>query len=77
MPDVTIRKRLWDDFVAVAEKQNKKPETLAQQVLKDYLQRISDEELLQRSAAAARRAPFRMDDTEQVIREHRRRKTGK
>ena len=74
MPDVTIRKGVWDNFVLVAEKQHKKPETLAQQVLQEYIQRVSDEELLERSASAARRAPFRTDETEAVIRKYRERK---
>jgi hypothetical protein len=74
MPDLTIRKGLWDDFVEVAEKQHKKPETLVQQVLQEYIQRVSDEELLDRSASAARRAPFRMDTTEAVIRSYRQKK---
>ena len=74
MPDLTIRKGLWADFVEVAEKQHKKPETLAQQVLQEYIQRASDEELLERSTSAARRAPFRMDTTETVIRNYRQKK---
>jgi hypothetical protein len=74
MPDLTIRQGLWDDLVVVAEKQHKRPQTLAQQVIQEYVQRMSDEELLERSATAARRAPFRMDETEGVIRDYRRKK---
>ena len=74
MPDLTIRKRLWNDFVVLAEKQHKKPEMLAHQVIQEYIQRVSDEELLQRSVAVARRAPFRMDATEEIIRDYRRQK---
>lgn len=74
MPDLTIRQGLWDDLVVVAEKQRKKPQTLAQQAIQEYVQRKSDEELLERSATAARRAPFRMSETEAVIREYRRKK---
>jgi hypothetical protein len=58
--------------VAVAQKQKKTPEKLAQQVLRDYVQQFKDEELLERSSAAARRAPFRMDETENVVRRYRR-----
>ncbi len=36
MPDLTIRKRLWNDFVVLAEKQHKKPEMLAHQVIQEY-----------------------------------------
>lgn len=74
MPNLTIRQGLWDDLVVVAEKQRKKPQTLAQQVIQEYVQRMSDEELLERSATAARRAPFRMDESEWVIRDFRRKR---
>ena len=76
MPDLTIRERLWADLVEVAGRQRKKPETLAQQVLLEYIQRVSDEELLDRSTAAARRAPFRIDSTEEVVRNFRQKKQG-
>lgn len=72
MPQLEIRKGLWQEFVAIAEKQKQKPETLAQQVLREYVQRFTDEELLERSSAAARRAPFRTDETEEVVRSYRR-----
>ena len=76
MPDLTIRKGLWADFVEVAEKQHKNPEKLVQQVLSDYIQRVSDEELLDRSLAAGRRASFRIESTEKVLREYRHKKRG-
>jgi hypothetical protein len=62
---------LWKDLVSAAEKQRRKPETLANQALEDFLQRIADEELLSGSARAARRASLRMANTEQAIREYR------
>ena len=68
MADLTIRERLWNDFSAVAKKRHKRPETLAQELIQEYIQRVSDEDLLEASAAIARRAPFRIDETEQVIR---------
>ena len=49
---------------------------LAQQVLSDYLQQVADEELLSRSARAARRARFKTDATEEIVRRYRRRKVG-
>ena len=76
MPELTIRKGLWDDFVGLAERLHKKPQTLAQEVIFEYVQRMSDEELLEQSAAAARRAPFRIAETEEIIRQYRRRKQG-
>jgi hypothetical protein len=72
MPAVKIRQGLWKDLVTAAEKQRQKPETLANQALQDFLQRMADEELLARSAAAARRAPLRMADSEEAIRRYRR-----
>ena len=74
MPAVSIRESLWSNLVAVAEKKRKKPEALAQQVLSDYLQQVADEELLSRSARAARRARFKTDATEEIVRRYRRRK---
>ena len=76
MPDLTIHKGLWADFVEVAEKQHKNPETLVQQVLQEYIQRVSDEDLLNRSTSSARRAPFRIDATETVIRNYRQSRSG-
>ena len=72
MPDVTIRPALWKNLVAVAEKRNQKPEALAQEVLADYVQQVADEELLALSARAARRAPFKTSDTEEIVRRYRR-----
>ncbi len=74
MPAVSIRASLWSNLVAVAEKKRKKPEALAQQVLSDYVQQVADEELLSRSARAARRARFKTGETEEVVRRYRRRK---
>jgi len=74
MPEVPIQRKLWDDFRLVAERQRKRPEALAQQVLREYLRRWSDEELLARSSAAARKAPFTSAETESVIRRYRRSK---
>ena len=57
MADLTIRERLWNDFSAVAKKRHKRPEALAQELIQEYIQRVSDEDLLEASAAIARRAP--------------------
>jgi hypothetical protein len=71
LAEVVIREKLWKDFVAVARQQRQKAETLAEQVLRDYVQRITDEELLSRSARAARRAKFRMQETEEIVKKFR------
>ncbi len=77
MPEVMIRDNVWRQFVAVANKKHQPPEALAQRVLRDYVQRVSDEELLARSAGAARRAPFSIRDSEEVLRDFRRRRRGR
>lgn len=76
MPEVMICDSVWREFVAVAQKKRQAPQTLAQRVLRDYVQRVSDEELLARSARAARRAAFSVRDSENVVREFRRRSRG-
>jgi hypothetical protein len=73
MPEVMIRDSVWREFVAVAQKKRTAPEALAQRVLRDYVQQVSDEELLVRSSRAARRAPFSIRDSESIVREFRRR----
>ena len=40
MADLTIRERLWNDFSAVAKKRHKRPETLAQELIQEYIQRV-------------------------------------
>jgi hypothetical protein len=72
MAAVKIRERLWEDFVAVAHKQQKSPEALAQRVLRDYIRQVSDEQLLQQSERAARRTKFPIQQTEAVVRNYRR-----
>jgi hypothetical protein len=74
MPAVTVRENIWKDLLAVAEKQRQKPESLANQALKDFLERVSDEELLKRSTTAARRSPLRISQTEEVIHRYRRKR---
>jgi hypothetical protein len=73
MPEVVIRKGVWNGLVDAAEKQGRRPETLANEALEDFLRRLSDEELLARSTAASRRHPVKMQDTEGLIRRYRRR----
>jgi hypothetical protein len=47
--EVKIPENLWQDFVAMARQQRAKPEALAEKVLRDYLQRVADEDLLAHS----------------------------
>jgi hypothetical protein len=50
------------------------PRPWRKEVLRDYVQRCSDEELIARSSDFARRAAIAMEETEEVIRRHRRQK---
>lgn len=74
MPAVKIQQGLWNDLLSIAEKQRRRPETLANEALRDFLQRTADVELLSRSAAAARRSPLPIAETEKAIRRHRRKR---
>ena len=74
MPEVTIQDTVWQGLVEVAKKRRQKPETLAGAVLREFLQRQADEELLAKSAAAAKKTAFHLADTEEVIRQFRKRK---
>ena len=72
MVELQIQDALWNEFVAVARRQRTPPRALAEQVLHEYVQRAADEALLARSEQAARRARFRIDETEEIVRQHRR-----
>jgi hypothetical protein len=69
---VLIREKVWKDFVALAHQRHQKADALAEQVLRDYVRRVADEELLSRSVRAARRAKFRMEETEEIVKRFRR-----
>ena len=71
MAEVVIHEKLWKDFVALARQRHQRAETLAEQVLRDYVRRVTDQELLSRSARAARRAKFRMEETEEIVKKFR------
>ena len=73
MPAITSRENL-KDFVALAQKKQKKPEALAETVLRDYLTRVADEDLLAQSERAARGTRFPIRETENLIKQYRRRK---
>ncbi len=71
MAAVVIHEKLWKDIVALARHRHQRAEALAEQALRDYVQRVSDEELIARSARAARGAKFRMEETEEVVKKFR------
>ena len=74
MAAITIKENTWQDLVRAARRRRKNPEVLADQALCEFLQRLADEELLEKSSRAAQKAPFDIRDTEELIRQHRKRK---
>jgi hypothetical protein len=74
MPDLKIRQQLWNDLQAAAARQGEQPESLAIKALREFLDRLADDNLIARSQRAARRSKLRIADTEQAIRRHRARK---
>jgi len=74
MTELVIETKVWNGLVEVARQRRQKPERLAAQVLRDFLQHQADEDLLARSEQAARRTTFRLAESEEVVRKHRARK---
>ena len=66
-----IREKLWKELVALARQRHQKAVALVEQVLRDYVQRVADEDLLSRSACAARQTRFRMQETEAIVKKSR------
>jgi hypothetical protein len=74
MAELTIEENTWKGLVQIARRRRKTPEKLAAAVLREYLQRQADEELLQESSQAAQKTRFHISETEAIIRRHRQRK---
>ena len=74
MAELTVKDKVWQALVEFARRHRKKPEDLAHAALRDFLQRQADEELLERSSRAGKKMPFRIADTEEIIRQYRKRK---
>lgn len=72
--EVTITEGTWQGLVKIARQRRKKPDALADEALREFLQREADEELLERSAQATQKTEFAIRDTEEIIRKHRTRK---
>ena len=70
--EIKLGEKLWKDLVIIAKKSRKKPQRLAEIVLRDYLTRITDEELLARTARAAQRKRTTIPKAEAAIKERRR-----
>jgi hypothetical protein len=73
MAAIQLAEDLWRHFVAMAKKKREKPELLAERVLRDYLLRKADEELLVRSESAAQRNGVTIPKAEGAGKERRRR----
>jgi hypothetical protein len=71
MAEVIIQEKTWQGLVRIARHRRKKPDKLADAVLREFLERQADEELLEESTRAARKAPFHISQTEEIIREYR------
>ena len=71
MAEIKVRDQIWHDFVSIAKKKQKKPEALAERLLRDYLERAADEDLLTQSVQAARRSPFTVAEIEAAIKTRR------
>jgi predicted DNA-binding protein (UPF0278 family) len=72
MADVKISETVWRTFVQAARARGRKPERLAEKALKVYVQQMGDEQLDAETRHAARKAKFRIADTEEIIRQYRR-----
>lgn len=71
MQQIAVEPRLWSDIVTIADRKHQRPDAIIRQALREYLQRAADEELLIRSERAARRAPYRASQAEEIVRRHR------
>lgn len=72
MPEIYIGEPLWQDLMAAARHQQRRARILVEQAVRELLERLADEELLARSEREARRAKFTIEQTEAIIRQHRR-----
>ena len=74
MAEITVTEKVWRQLVEVAQRRRTKPENLADAALREFLQRQADEELLTKSSRAAQKTSFPISETEEIIRQHRKRK---
>jgi hypothetical protein len=70
--EIKLGENLWKEFVIVAKKNRKTPQRLAETVLRDYLARATDEELLSRTARSAQASRTTIPDAESDIKQRRR-----
>lgn len=75
MAAITIKQSLWEEVRFFSKRMQKKPEWLAEIALRAYLDRLADEDLLQRSEEDAKAKGLSIRHVEAEIR--RKRKKGK
>jgi hypothetical protein len=73
MIELEIQEGLWNDFTTAARRLGTPPQALVEELLRGFVQRAADEELLASSEQSARGARFRADDAEELVRSYRRR----
>jgi predicted transcriptional regulator len=71
MPSINLRPATWQELVALAKRQQQKPDRLAERALRDFLIRTADEELLTKSRRAALRNGKTIREIENAIKQQR------
>ncbi len=66
-----VSARMWKNFVSAAERKSRKPQAMANEALRNYLQQLEDEELLEASTEDARRSGFDFEKTDDAIKNWR------
>ena len=76
LQSIPIREKLWRDLTAVARRRRRRVEALVENALLEYLHRLADEDLLEKSRRLGRRKKFPIGETEEIIRKWRRNRKG-
>ncbi len=71
MSQITLANDLWSELVAAAKRKQRKPEALAAKAIQDFLKRLADEDLLDRSAREAQKNGMSIGAAEQEIKRRR------
>jgi predicted transcriptional regulator len=74
MPAITLRPATWNELVALAKRQQQKPDRLVERAVRDFLTRTADEELLAKSRRAALGNGKTRREIEEAIKQRRRAK---
>src|ERR1700733_663270 len=74
MPAVTLRPTTWNELLALAERQQLKPDRLVERAVRDFLNRAADEELLATTRRQAQSNSASVPEIEEAIKKRRRAK---